>query len=73
MAQQGSCIQLLPWLDSATHPWDQPRNGQSHGEGIKAASQREAARASGVTEQVSSPWGGEGGGLWDLWAESTAT
>ena len=58
MAQQGSCIQLLPRLDSATRPWDQPRNGQSHGEGIKAASQREAARASGSLSRSAVP--GEG-------------
>lgn len=57
-AQQGSCIQLLPRLDSAIRPGDQPRNGQSHGEGIKAASQRKAARALGSLSRSAAP--GEG-------------
>lgn len=51
-------VQLLPWLDSAIGPGDQPRNGQSHGEGIKAASQREAARALGSLSRSAAP--GEG-------------
>lgn len=55
-----------PFLGSARE-WTEPRRRD------QSSISKGGSQSLGVTEQVSSPWGGEGGGLWDLWAESTAT
>lgn len=73
---QGTAGELSPAapLAGLSHPSrDQPKNEQSHGEGIKVVSQREAAGASGSLHRSAVPGGAEGGGLWDPWAEPPAT
>lgn len=73
---QGTAGELHPAapLAGLSHPslrsaqkWTEPRRRD------QSSISKGGSQSLGVTAQVSSPWGAEGGGLWDPWAESSAT